>query len=99
LFIHYGRFVLAFIDKDLVVDKYKVVAHLHNPVVAHLHNPVVVDKHSLDYMADNLVVDLEVDNKLGHLQDNIAVVEEVDHNLVDRKHLLLVSAHLVVDNT
>jgi len=82
---------LAFIDKDLVVDKYKVVAHLHNPVVA--------DKHSLDYMVDNLVVDLEVDNKLEHLQDNIVVVEEVDHNLVDHKHLLLVSAHLVVDNT
>jgi hypothetical protein len=83
--------VLTFIDKHLVVDRYKVVVHLHNLVV--------VDKNFLDYMVDNLVVDLEVNNKLEHLQDNIAVVvEEVDHNLVDHKHLLLVSVHLVADN-
>jgi len=76
-------------------------------VVVHHHNLVVVDK-VLDYMVDNLVVDLEVDNlvvdlgvdnKVVHLPDNIAVVvEEVDHNLVDHKHLLLVHNHLVADN-
>jgi hypothetical protein len=67
-------------------------------VVVHHHNLVVVDK-VLDYMVDNLVVDLEVDNKVVHLQDNIAVVvEEVDHNLVVHKHLLLVYNRLVVDN-
>jgi hypothetical protein len=67
-------------------------------VVVHHHNLVVVDK-VLDYMVDNPVVDLEVDKKVVHLPDNIAVVvEEVDHNLVDHKHLLLVHNHLVVDN-
>jgi hypothetical protein len=68
-----------------------VVVHRH-------HNPVVVDNNCLDYMVDNLVVDSEADNTLEDLRDNIAVVEEVDHNLVVHKHLQLVLDHLVADN-
>lgn len=87
--------------KDLVVDKYKVVVrrHILVVVVVHHHSLVVEDNEVLDYMVDNLVVDLEVDNKLEHLQDNIVVVdEEVDHSLVDHNHLLSVQDHLVADN-
>ncbi len=70
-------------------------------VAVHHHNlvAVVVDNNFLDYMADNLVVDSEVDNMLEDLQDKIAVVEEVDHNLVVHKHLQLVLGHLVADNS
>jgi rRNA-processing protein FCF1 len=67
-------------------------------LVVHHRNPVVVDNNFLDYMADNLLVDSEVDNMLEDLRDNIAVVEEVDHNLVVHKHLQLVLDHLVADN-
>jgi len=98
---------LTFTYKDLVVA-YKVVVHRHSlavvvhrhslVVVVHHHNLAVVDKNCLDHIVDNLV-DSEVDKKVEHLQDNIAVVaEEVDHNLVAHKHLLLVYNRLVADN-
>jgi hypothetical protein len=83
----------------------KVVVHLHNLVAVDNNRLVVVDNrfvvvdNLLDCIADNLLVDLEVDNKVEHLPDKIAVVvEEVDHNLVVHKRLLLVHNHLVVDN-
>jgi hypothetical protein len=83
----------------LVVDVYKAAVHHHNLVEEVDNNLVEVDTDLLDYMVDNLVVDLVADNKAEHLQDKIAVVvEEVDHNLVVHKHLQLVHNHLVADN-